>query len=367
MSPTTFYSYFSDKEDALLAAMDSAGAEMVATIMPAFRRSPEWTRGVRAAIGAFLNFLAARPALARLVFVEVHAAGPRAVERREQGVRPLELILAEGRARAPGVSRLTIETITAAISALADKRIREQGPENLPGLAPICTYLTLLPFVGPDAACAAASGDGRRRRSRAAGPSDRYLASQILAILGNRTATVRQIAVELKAAADAVQKTIDELLKEDLAIVVAEGGDGETVYRTEKHWVKPVEWEQMSLPERQLLSRQVEELISGDIDLALDTGTFDVRIDRHMSRTPLLVDERGWRELTKIHTKAFRASLAVRVEAMERLRESGAVPIDVRSVQLLFEVPPSALGGRWLEDPRLIDPLVDSFGAEDED
>jgi AcrR family transcriptional regulator len=357
MSPTTFYSYFSDKEDALLAALDSAGAEMVAAIMPAFRRSPEWTQGVRAAIGAFLNFLAARPALARLVLVEVHAAGPRAVERREQGMRPLELILAEGRARAPEVTRMTIETITAAISALADKRIREQGPESLPGLAPVFTYLTLLPFVGPAVACAAANGDGRRR-SRAGGPSDRFLASRILAILGNRTATLEQIADELDAPADAVHKTIDELLKEDQAIVVAEGGSGgDTVYRTEEHWVKPVEWEQTGLAERQQLSRQVEELISGDIDLALDTGTFDARIDRHMSRVPLLVDERGWRELASIHTRAFEASLEVRVKAMDRLRESGGEPIDARSVQLLFEVPPSSLGGHWVEDPRLIDPL----------
>ena len=42
MSATTFYANFQGKEDAMLAAIDSAGAQMMAAILPAFRRSPDW-------------------------------------------------------------------------------------------------------------------------------------------------------------------------------------------------------------------------------------------------------------------------------------------------------------------------------------
>ena len=39
MSATTFYANFHGKEDALMAAIDSAGAQMVAAVVPAFRRA----------------------------------------------------------------------------------------------------------------------------------------------------------------------------------------------------------------------------------------------------------------------------------------------------------------------------------------
>src|SRR5262245_9111941 len=39
-SQRTFYEHFANKEDALLAALDSGSAQMLATVLPAFRRAP---------------------------------------------------------------------------------------------------------------------------------------------------------------------------------------------------------------------------------------------------------------------------------------------------------------------------------------
>ncbi|MGN6815143.1 MAG: TetR/AcrR family transcriptional regulator [Solirubrobacterales bacterium] len=163
MSATTFYAHFHGKEDAMLAAIDSAGAQIVAAMMPAFRRAPDWPHGIRAAYGAFFNFLASRPALANLALVEVYAAGLEAMQRRRDALRALEDLVAAGYELAPKTPAVTAEGIAGGVYTLAYRRLRESGPEALPGLAPVCAYITLSPFVGPDEACRVANGDGRGR------------------------------------------------------------------------------------------------------------------------------------------------------------------------------------------------------------
>ncbi len=163
MSATTFYANFRGKEDAMLAAIDSAGAQMVAAVTPAFRRAGDWPEGVRAGFGAMCNFLASRPALARLVTIEVYAAGPAAMERRVEALQPLEALAGEGFERAPKTPPIVAEAIAGGVYALAYRTIRDRGPEALPALAPICTYMALAPFIGAEEACAVANGSGRRR------------------------------------------------------------------------------------------------------------------------------------------------------------------------------------------------------------
>lgn len=163
MSATTFYAHFHGKEDAMLAAIDSAGAQMVAAILPAYRRAPEWPEGVRAGFGALCNFLASRPALAQLVTVEVYAAGLAAMERRVEALEPLQILVAEGLKRSPQTPPIAAEAIAGGIYTLAYRRIRDSGPESLPSLAPLCTYIALSPFIGPEEACRVANGDGRGR------------------------------------------------------------------------------------------------------------------------------------------------------------------------------------------------------------
>jgi AcrR family transcriptional regulator len=163
MSATTFYANFAGKEDAALAAIDSACSQILAAVMPAFRRAPDWPHGIRAAFGALFNFLASRPALANLAMVEVYAAGLEAMQRRMEALRPLQELIAGGSALAPEMPRIAAEGIVGGVYTLAYRRLREGGPEALPALAPLCTYITLAPFVGRDEACRIANGDGRGR------------------------------------------------------------------------------------------------------------------------------------------------------------------------------------------------------------
>ena len=162
MSATTFYANFHGKDDAMLAAIDSACSQIIAAILPAFRRAPDWPTGVRAGFGALCNFLASRPALAQLIAVEIYAAGSAAVERRSETLQPLEELIGRGFEREPEVPALAAEAIAGAIFTLIYKRLRDSGPTSLPSLAPLLTYITLSPFLGAEEACRVAN-DGRGR------------------------------------------------------------------------------------------------------------------------------------------------------------------------------------------------------------
>jgi AcrR family transcriptional regulator len=165
MSATTFYADFHGKEDAMLAAVDSACSQILAAVLPAFRRAPDWATGVRAGYGALCNFLASRPALAHLIAVEVHAAGSAGMERRHETLRPLEELIGKGFQHQPAAPALAAETIMGAVFTLIYKRLRSSDANSLPALAPLLTYITLCPFIGAAEACRTANGDGRGRPS----------------------------------------------------------------------------------------------------------------------------------------------------------------------------------------------------------
>jgi hypothetical protein len=95
--------------------------------------------------------------------VEAYAAGPEAMARRSEALRPFEDLLAGGPEFSPETSRLAADGIVGAIYQLSYRRLRESGAEGLPALAPICTYIALCPFLGPEEACRIANGDGRGR------------------------------------------------------------------------------------------------------------------------------------------------------------------------------------------------------------
>ena len=164
MSATTFYAHFSGKEDAMLAAIDTACAQAIAAAMPAFSRQAEWADGIRAAYGALLNFLASQPALAKLITVDVYTAGDAAIERREVATRPLATLIENNTSAWVNMPPVVYETIAGGVFHLLHRTAREQGTSALPRLAPMLTYLALFPFLGAEEACDVANGPGTGRR-----------------------------------------------------------------------------------------------------------------------------------------------------------------------------------------------------------
>ena len=86
VSRRTFYEHFKNKEDAFMAAYDAVVHQAATQVRRAYLNETTALERLRAGIKAFLQFLAADPQAARTVIVEVLAAGPRAIARRNAAV-----------------------------------------------------------------------------------------------------------------------------------------------------------------------------------------------------------------------------------------------------------------------------------------
>jgi AcrR family transcriptional regulator len=149
VSKKTFYEHFTDKLDCFLAAYEAASDQLLAHVRAAqdaaatqpsttLKGSDPWLARTRAGIHAYLRWLAAEPALARVFLIEIAAAGPEALERRER----LRVRYAE-RMRELQVANSVPDEIFHAVVAGADdlvvRRLREG--RDLLELEPILLYL----------------------------------------------------------------------------------------------------------------------------------------------------------------------------------------------------------------------------------
>jgi AcrR family transcriptional regulator len=157
VSRRTFYEHFKNKDEAFLAAYDEISALLVERVFAAVEAATTFCGKAAAGLGTFLDFLASEPAFARMCVVEVLAAGPDAIARRNNLMKAFaELIdhnareLLEERA-APA---LTAETVVGGIYEVVYGRVLRGEIRDLPALLPDLTYSALLPYVGPEPAAA---------------------------------------------------------------------------------------------------------------------------------------------------------------------------------------------------------------------
>jgi DNA-binding transcriptional ArsR family regulator len=100
------------------------------------------------------------------------------------------------------------------------------------------------------------------------------------------------------------------------------------------------EWEQLDLAERRSVSKYGLQMIFGDVTIADEDGTFDARVDRHLSRVPQQVDEQGFAEVLQIHEEALERILAVQERVVARRAENPEIEtFPVVSSQLFFTMP----------------------------
>lgn len=118
----------------------------------------------------------------------------------------------------------------------------------------------------------------------------------------------------------------------------------------DEHFYEPVvpaldfddsEWMKLPLGVRAAFSGEmVRQIIESFVD-ALDAGSFDAR-DRHLSQSWLLVDERGWKELTQAAQNALERFLAIGERGAKRRKASGEPGIPVCLTLAAFETADSA-------------------------
>ena len=151
VSKKTFYEHFSDKLDCFLAAYEAASDELLEHMRAAQEVAGDWLARTRAGIHAYLRWLAAEPELARVFLIEIAAAGPEALERRER-MRDRYAERMRGLQVAGGVPDEIFHAVVAGADDLVVRRLRE-GRELLE-LEPTLLYLQVSLLAGPEAAAA---------------------------------------------------------------------------------------------------------------------------------------------------------------------------------------------------------------------
>jgi AcrR family transcriptional regulator len=155
VSRRTFYDTFKSKEDAFLAALDSAIRRLVQRVRRAYRDSETFAEGVRNCLATFLQFLADDPRYADMLIVEVLAAGTDAIERRNEMMRRFAEMVRRGAESEPHGRRppdLTAETIVGGIYEVVYLRVLQGQASELPALLPDLAYSMMQPYIGHEQA-----------------------------------------------------------------------------------------------------------------------------------------------------------------------------------------------------------------------
>lgn len=155
VSRRTFYDHFKSKEEAYLAGFDAISQEMFAEVTGAAKAQPDFVSGVIEGIRKFLEMVSERPLQANMCIVEVLAAGPNALERRNEMVRSLASLFREGMSTVPGnfnPPESTAEMIMGGIYEVVYARLSYGQAAELPGMLPDIVYAALLPYIGRQSA-----------------------------------------------------------------------------------------------------------------------------------------------------------------------------------------------------------------------
>jgi AcrR family transcriptional regulator len=157
VSRKTFYELFESKEDCFLAAYDVLLENLLGEATDAFESKPglAWVERIAASLEALLEHLASHPDEARFAIVEVLAAGPKALARRDSALRQFAGFLEPGRSESamelPGITSIAV---AGGVNELLYSEILHGAAGRLPSRLPDLMFWVALPFLGADAAAA---------------------------------------------------------------------------------------------------------------------------------------------------------------------------------------------------------------------
>lgn len=106
--------------------------------------------------------------------------------------------------------------------------------------------------------------------------------------------------------------------------------------------IRTAEWESLGLAERRSISRFAAQLILSDLIAADAAGTFDSRVDRHLSRCPGDLDQEGWDKIVRASDEFMELVLATQEECANRIAAAPEAPTVPAIATLLFyeQAPP---------------------------
>jgi predicted ArsR family transcriptional regulator len=166
---------------------------------------------------------------------------------------------------------------------------------------------------------------------------------QILIILNERVASPNLLAQELGQSLNLVAYHVRVLEKYDCIELVdtkQRRGATEHFYRaTRRQFLTDSEWSRMPESLRPGLSGAMLKALFDDVEEAVTQDTFDEVEDRHLSRTPMVVDRQGWSDVASLLGETLDRVLEIQAEASGRIAGSGEKGMPAKVMMLHFRSP----------------------------
>jgi AcrR family transcriptional regulator/DNA-binding MarR family transcriptional regulator len=152
VSRRTFYELFANREECLLAALESVVESIRTEVAAAGLDGLPWRERVRGGLWAVLSFFDREPVLARVCVVQALRGSQTVLERREEILTGLAMFVDGGRGesrRGAECPPLTAEGLVGAGFALVYARLLRRDSEPLTDLMGDLMGMIVLPYMGP--------------------------------------------------------------------------------------------------------------------------------------------------------------------------------------------------------------------------
>ncbi|HEU5061873.1 MAG TPA: winged helix-turn-helix domain-containing protein [Solirubrobacterales bacterium] len=163
----------------------------------------------------------------------------------------------------------------------------------------------------------------------------------VLQILNEREASATQIARQIgedeKKVGHHVKALADAGCIELVRRVKNRGAEEHIYVASLRPHIKDAEWALLPRETRHEISALMFQAIVAEALSAFRNGTFDSRINRHVSWQPLKLDEQGWLELMQELEESLERIENIKVLAEQRLIQSGEVGMQAIAAALGFE------------------------------
>lgn len=172
------------------------------------------------------------------------------------------------------------------------------------------------------------------------------LRAEILAILNERMASPNELAKELDEGLSQVSYHV-KVLKDYKVITLVKTeprrGAVEHYYRaTSRAYLTDRDWHELPESVRVGMSADLFQMILDDVVASLEGEVFDERADRHMSWTPMMVDEQGWKEINGLLNATLKQVIKAQEAAVKRLAKSKEEGFDMSVAMVGYQVPPES-------------------------
>ena len=169
--------------------------------------------------------------------------------------------------------------------------------------------------------------------------------ARILMILNERVASPNEIADDIDERLPNVSYHVRALLDLgciELVDTAQRRGAIEHYYRAVvRPFFSDSDWKRIPRSGRQAISDSILQIIWEDLSDSIKAGTFEGRTDRHLTHSRMLLDEEGWKELTKYLSGVLAEVEKIESRSTTRLKKSAdGAAIPTTFALMHFESPP---------------------------